>query len=528
MLVSGFLISTVGTAIPAGADTSIPVFQPSTQLPSISGSTYTSPNDMSCPSVNNCVIVGSFDDGSEHGFIMSESNGTWGTPAVVDYGPSGTPVRLTNVSCPSLGNCTAAGTFQDLAFNSYSFALSEQNGVWGSGAPLSPGLLSGPTGLSCWAPGNCTLIGEDITEAAPVVWNQTDYVWDANPTPLSFPTGQTNNYLQSISCPSAGNCTVIGTNSGNFSMAVEERDGIWHEGTNLANPPGYASTLLASVSCSSPGNCTAVGRASDQAPDGAPVHGVPIILEQGAGITESNGVWGAYSIIPNPTGETVSVLNGVSCTSPGNCTAVGFSGAQPPAAPTLNGAPHFGGVRSSNGIAITESSGTWGSLSTQLPNGLDLYGVVCITSALCVNFGAIGTSSVWSSTSVPQLTLSATSPANPTLGLAYSAQFSASGGVSPYSFSISQGSLPPGLSIDPATGTVSGIPISAGTFGFTVTLTDASNPTQSVSAPVTLVVGAKLAATGADLRSQGLEGLGLLVLGLGLVAITRRRILQVH
>jgi len=61
-----------------------------------------------------------------------------------------------------------------------------------------------------------------------------------------------------------------------------------------------------------------------------------------------------------------------------------------------------------------------------------------------------------------------------------------------------------------------------------VTLTDTSNPTQSVSAPVTLVVGAKLAATGADLRSQGLEGLGLLVLGFGLVAITRRRILQVH
>ena len=353
MLASGLVVSTVGS-MPAGADTSIPVFQPSTQLPSISGSIYTSPNDMSCPSVNNCVIVGSFDDGSEHGFIMSESNGTWGTPAVVDYGSSGTPVRLLNVSCPSLGNCTAAGTFQDLDFNSYSFALSEQNGVWGSGAPLSPGLLSGPTGLSCWAPGNCNLIGENNTEGASVVWNQTDYVWDAYPAPLPFPTGQTNNYPQSISCPSAGNCTVIGTNNGNFSMAVEERDGIWHEGTNLANPPGYASTLLASVSCSSPGNCTAVGSASDQAPAGAPVHGVPIILEQGAGITESNGVWGAYSIIPNPTGETVSVLNGVSCTSPGNCTAVGFSGAQPPAAPTLNGAPHFSEVRSSNGFALTE------------------------------------------------------------------------------------------------------------------------------------------------------------------------------
>ena len=529
MLVSGFLISTVGTAIPAGADTSIPVFQPSTQLPSISGATYTSPNDMSCPSVNNCVIVGSFDDGSEHGFIMSESNGTWGSPAVVDYGLPGAPARLTNVSCPSVGNCTAVGSFQDISYNTFTFALSEQNGHWGTGEQLASSDFVAPNALSCWAPGYCTLIVEDVTQGSiPAVMNQTNYVWDASPVTLSFPTGQTNNYLQSISCPSAGNCTAIGSNNANFGIAIEERNGSWQEGTNLANPPGYASTLLASVSCSSPGNCTAVGSASDQAPAGAPVHGVPIILEQGAGITESNGVWGAYSIIPNPTGETVSVLNGVSCTSPGNCTAVGFSGAQPPAAPTLNGAPHFGGVRSSNGIAITESSGTWGSLSTQLPNGLDLYGVVCITSALCVNFGAIGISSVWVSASVPQLTLSATSPANPTLGLAYSAQFSASGGVAPYSFSISQGSLPPGLSIDPATGTVSGIPTGVGTYRFTVTLTDNSNPSQSVSAPVTMVVGASLAATGADLRSLVVEGSGLLILGLGLVEITRRRVRQIH
>ena len=528
MLVSGFLISTVGTAIPAGADTSIPVFQPSTQLPSISGATYTSPNDMSCPSVNNCVIVGSFDDESEHGFIMSESNGTWGSPAVIDYPSSGTPARLTNVSCPSVGNCTAVGSFQD-GFNTYTFALSERNGQWGTGEQLASSDFVAPNALSCWAPGYCTLIVEDVTQGSiPAVMNQTNYVWDASPTPLSFPTYPSNNYLQSISCPSAGNCTAIGTNNVNFGIAIEERNGSWQEGTNLANPPGYATAQLTSVSCSSPGNCTAVGSVSDHAPDGAPVHGVPIILEQGAGITESNGVWGAYSIIPNPTGETVSVLNGVSCTSPGNCTAVGFSGAQPPSAPTLNGAPHYGGVRSSTGISLTESSGTWGGLSAQLPSGLILDGVVCITSALCVTYGAIGTSSVWVSASVPQLTLSATSPANPTLGLAYSAQFSASGGVAPYSFSLSQGSLPPGLSIDPATGTVSGIPTGVGTYRFTVTLTDNSNPSQSVSAPVTMVVGASLAATGADLRSLVVEGSGLLILGLGLVEITRRRVLQIH
>ena len=138
----------------------------------------------------------------------------------------------------------------------------------------------------------------------------------------------------------------------------------------------------------------------------------------------------------------------------------------------------------------------------------------------------MGISSVWAAISVPQLTLSTNSPANPDLGQAYSAQFLASGGVAPYVFSLTQGSLPLGLSIDPTTGVVSGVPTTAGTYSFTVTVTDASDPAQSVSALVTLVVGAKLAATGANLRSLALEGLGLLGLGMGLVEITRRRFLR--
>lgn len=54
----------------------------------------------------------------------------------------------------------------------------------------------------------------------------------------------------------------------------------------------------------------------------------------------------------------------------------------------------------------------------------------------------------------------------------YQATIWASGGKSPYSWSIAAGSLPPGLMLNSATGQVSGTPSQAGTFSFTAQATD--------------------------------------------------------
>jgi len=59
-----------------------------------------------------------------------------------------------------------------------------------------------------------------------------------------------------------------------------------------------------------------------------------------------------------------------------------------------------------------------------------------------------------------------------TVGQPYNAVLSVSGGSAPYHFSISTGALPQGLSLDPRTGTISGIPSKGGTFDFTVVVTD--------------------------------------------------------
>jgi len=63
-----------------------------------------------------------------------------------------------------------------------------------------------------------------------------------------------------------------------------------------------------------------------------------------------------------------------------------------------------------------------------------------------------------------------------TVGQAYRAAFSAVGGVRPYTWSVAQGSLPPGFSLS-ATGELSGTPAAMGTFGFAVQATDASGRT---------------------------------------------------
>jgi hypothetical protein len=59
------------------------------------------------------------------------------------------------------------------------------------------------------------------------------------------------------------------------------------------------------------------------------------------------------------------------------------------------------------------------------------------------------------------------------VGRDYSASFKTKGGLGPFSWSITSGVLPPGLSFNNATGALTGIPTQAGEFPLTVQVTDA-------------------------------------------------------
>ncbi len=62
-------------------------------------------------------------------------------------------------------------------------------------------------------------------------------------------------------------------------------------------------------------------------------------------------------------------------------------------------------------------------------------------------------------------------------GTPYSAHFSATGGVAPYLWSITAGSLPDGLALNTATGVIAGTPTSAVLANFTVLVTDSAGQT---------------------------------------------------
>ena len=77
-------------------------------------------------------------------------------------------------------------------------------------------------------------------------------------------------------------------------------------------------------------------------------------------------------------------------------------------------------------------------------------------------------------------------PPNGTVGVSYSHTFTATGGTPPYTWSISAGALPNGLSLDPGSGTVSGIPTVAATFNFTVKATDFLGASGTVDCSITI------------------------------------------
>jgi len=76
-----------------------------------------------------------------------------------------------------------------------------------------------------------------------------------------------------------------------------------------------------------------------------------------------------------------------------------------------------------------------------------------------------------------------------TVGVAYLATLTASGGTPAYTWSIASGSLPSGLSLA-NTGVISGTPTAAGTFIFTVRVTDSANPAAVTTKALSIIVAA--------------------------------------
>jgi hypothetical protein len=135
--------------------------------------------------------------------------------------------------------------------------------------------------------------------------------WSIQPTPN--PPGAILSLFDRVSCPTRDACTAVGyytTPSGSGLPLAERWNGSNWQIEAIPNPAGSSFSVLDSVSCLKQQVCVAAG---SQVTGGVTTP----LLERWTG-----SAW-QVEAAPVPTGSTASYFEGVSCTSPRACTAVG-------------------------------------------------------------------------------------------------------------------------------------------------------------------------------------------------------------
>jgi hypothetical protein len=320
-------------------------------------------SSVSCPQIPGCLAVGSYLDQSDTLVPLGEREQRGKLRPVAPEPPSADTAALGSVSCASATSCMAvsgsvgdhwngkswqvtqipigaegvscAGTTCMAAGGHQSAAL--WNGTsWTALAPLKPKHSHAALfySVSCASPHWCMAVGHyyvDPHESFGInlieVWNGT--TWQQ--LKLTGP-GQ-NNGLSSVACTSVGHCMVVGSYNNStatsYSYADRWNGTSWRKFT-VAGP----NRSLNSVSCPTATDCMATGFYN--AMIGNPTISRPI--------AES---WSGGSWHKVPVSLDSGSFNGISCTQPDACVAVGQHGDGQVLAARWNGS-HWSAIPAAN------------------------------------------------------------------------------------------------------------------------------------------------------------------------------------
>ncbi|MGO8958224.1 MAG: hypothetical protein ACLQFR_12770 [Streptosporangiaceae bacterium] len=185
-----------------------------------------------------------------------------------------------------------------------------------------------------------------------------------------------------VACTRRGDCSAGGSYNdadGNTqAMAVTQSRGRWGRAVEITLPANAAAEPYAEVNgvaCTRPGDCVAVG-----------YYYVTGGYDQGFIVTQTRGTWGRarQATPPANAGAATAELFGVACTSGGACQAAGSY---------TDHAKHY------QAMVISEAGGRWGRGSElRVPPGAaanpgaNLNGISCVRAGECVAAGYYYTS----------------------------------------------------------------------------------------------------------------------------------------
>ena len=271
---------------------------------------------VACLSASNCWAVGSYYNGSAQQTLIEHWDGTGWAIVTSPNASLGQDNLLLGATCASTSDCWAVGQY----FN---------EGVWHTliehwdgtawvivdSADAGAATYNVLLGVTCASPSECWAVGYHYgggNVAQTLVKHWNGTAWAIVSSPNA--SAMQYNALSSVTCVSASDCWAVGYYGGGSAgqTLIERWDGAAWAIVSSPNTSATRDNILYGVTCASPFQCYAVGYTV------ADSAGQTLIQRW------DGTAWEAISS-PNTSATKDNILSGVTCVSASNCYAVGYA-----------------------------------------------------------------------------------------------------------------------------------------------------------------------------------------------------------